>query len=463
MKQSIRLFSLLAISANLLDSVRNSSTLLNPQTNTESEDLQTQTPKTKSEHYDPRLAEIDFFLEEQNTKSRKLSSSDFDHQKKIVDHFGISGSASEIQDQPKSLNQKRILSTINKTWGTASDWPSNKIPDGNEEEVIIEQSWNMTLDISTAIIKHLKIYGTLRFDSNVDDLTLNAKIIEIMQGGRLLIGDLGVKYSRKAKIILHGVKTDKKISIGPELKSVNKAIINSGLFVINSSYLPSNFLLEESARVSSTTLKINNTTGLRVGSRIVLPSSSTKAEEYEEVTIDAINENTISIDRKLSFYHHRNQIKETKYGKVSMHGMIMNLTRNVVIEGSKEAVQDNEESWGCVIINIGFGNQMENMDWKQRNINFNGVEISNCGQHSENLAAMNILNNKKYNDNLNIIKNCSIHNSYSHAIDIIRANSFKLEMNNLFMSKKKAIHVEDSKEIELKGNYIINVKPTKKK
>ena len=54
---------------------------------------------------------------------------------------------------------------------------TNKVPDGSEDVVTIERGTKMMLNVSTAIIKHLKIYGFLKFDDSIDDLVLNAKII----------------------------------------------------------------------------------------------------------------------------------------------------------------------------------------------------------------------------------------------------------------------------------------------
>ena len=47
--------------------------------------------------------------------------------------------------------------------------------------MVIEKNIVMILNTSTAVIKHLRIYGTLEFDEQVDDLSLNAKVIEIIE------------------------------------------------------------------------------------------------------------------------------------------------------------------------------------------------------------------------------------------------------------------------------------------
>ena len=107
--------------------------------------------------------------------------------------------------------------------------------------------------MNTPIIKHLRIEGTLIFDETIDDLVLNAMIIEITETGELIIGRPDSPYQNKAKIVLHGNTDDPKVSIGPGHRSVKKAIINHGLLQIygDDKRLSPNSSLKEIANIGS--------------------------------------------------------------------------------------------------------------------------------------------------------------------------------------------------------------------
>ena len=353
----------------------------------------------------------------------------------------------EIREKLNHLlpDGRRLSAT--KYWNNPSDWGSlNKVPDGSEDVVTIEKDTLMMLNVNTAIIKHLKIYGTLKFDESVDNLVLNAKIIEIIEGGELRFGD-GTTSSdyntNKAKILLHGKKEDPKVNIGNGRLTINKGIINKGTFLIHACKKKYNYAnLGDSVPPLSSNIQKNIASYFgNKGDELVLYASSTKAEEREKVSIKSISGTSIFLNEKTSFYHHKNEGIQIQGKSLNKIQRVYNLTRNMKIEGS--------EDWGCVILNLAKINSSFYLD---------GVEIKYCGRLSEDLAAVNHLNEEGFKNSFEI-RNSSFIDLDGHAIYINSKNSASfIRYNNFFSVIEKGINVKKSSYIWIEYNEIIGVR-----
>ena len=355
------------------------------------------------------------------------------------------------------LSQARILTTTNKTWDVSADWSPNSVPDGNESEVVIESDWNMKLNTNTAVIQHLKIFGRLYFDDSVSNLTLNAKIIEIMEGGELSIGTANQKYSQNAKIILHGLQNDSPVTVGGNIGPVNNAIINKGKFFIYAEHNRSNkeYLASPiSPSVSSINI-FSSSSNWQNGDHIVISSSTKISEGYDSKIIQGISGVDITLDSLTGYYH--NSVPDfltfqTLQGKIIMYGETINLTRNFVIQAK------DGSSWGCTIINPGFTSTDDNTTWIQGEIVLDGVQIKNCGQGSDLSPAILIKDNIEKNSVENKITNSAFTNLLGSAIDISNSVKFEVSKSNFFDSMDFAINLTQSLKITIDKNNIIGVR-----
>ena len=347
------------------------------------------------------------------------------------------------------MKSKRVLTPTNKTWSNFSDWPTQKVPDGTGEEVIIEESDEMTLDQTTQVTNHLKISGTLIFKENVDGLTLNAKIIEIMPTGKLIIGkDYNNRYSGSAKIVLHGDPNDPEVSVGPQLGRASKCIINRGEIQIYGPKKNEGLYLYDSAKKDSSHLRVG-TSWLSPGDRLVVPSSSSKTEEYDVVTVNTVHGDCVTTKEKLSFFHH----ESSSTAQPSKPVRLLNLTRSFVIEGT------GKPDFGCVIVNPVYEDPNDSSNWIQGSLTLVDVEIKKCGQHSLGLAAVNAISPALSSTNTTYfyLKNCSIHSSSGNAINIKNIGSASVSHTSIFDSVEKAINVENSRNVGIQNNSILNV------
>ena len=98
-------------------------------------------------------------------------------------------------------------------WSDPESWPSGELPvEGDEVE--IESSWNMVLDIDTPILAKLTINGRLSFLNDPEDpknITLHAEKIYV-RAGELLVGSEEEPFAGNAEIRLYGGVNDEAIA-----------------------------------------------------------------------------------------------------------------------------------------------------------------------------------------------------------------------------------------------------------
>ena len=251
---------------------------------------------------------------------------------------------------------------------------------------------------------------------------------------------------------MHGDENDKKVNIGPGFGEVTKAIINKGELKIYGIIKIVRAYLSSSVNNTSSILNLDNTPAWEKGDKLVIASSSSKAKEYEMVTIDSISLNTVTIKEKLFFFH---QSKKMFANFLYFKGEVINLTRNVIIEGKGDG------PLGCVIINPIFKDPDNPSNLIHGEMDLQNVEIRKCGQYSENLAAVNIISSDpSYSpSSTRKIQYSSIHSLYGKGVYFKNINSSDFSYNNIFDSVEKAVYVEESTNINILKNSIIKVRP----
>jgi len=128
-----------------------------------------------------------------------------------------------IKDVEKQESEAKV-----RYWSKAASWAPKGIPKAGEN-ILIEPSWNMELDIEgeTPIFKHIEIQGILRF-SNSKPITLNTHTI-FVNGGKFGIGTKEKPYLQNGGVTLHGGKNDEAIALQDRsLEAGSKIIANIG-------------------------------------------------------------------------------------------------------------------------------------------------------------------------------------------------------------------------------------------
>lgn len=109
-------------------------------------------------------------------------------------------------------------------WSSPLSW-GYKSPPGKGEPVLILKGQTILLDEDTPVLSILIIRGRLIFDEK--DLTLNAKKILVVDGGKLQVGTASKPFQHKAKIVLHGHLHNKRLPIfGTKVLAVREGTLD---------------------------------------------------------------------------------------------------------------------------------------------------------------------------------------------------------------------------------------------
>ena len=368
----------------------------------------------------------------------------------------------EVNDVEVEVNKRR-------DWDKAEDWNIEASGDKEAvvgkvplegEEVTIEMGWNMFLNVKTAKLKHLIVKGRLTFDPAVADLELHTFILEIRDGGEVLIGSETNPHVKKATIFLYGDKNSKYLVLSPGIAPVNKAIVNKGklhLFGLPPRVAWSRLKVKASKDAQHIFLiDQNNVTDWAVGDKLVVASSTTKAEEFEYVEIAELvaNSSEVKLTTKLKYLHYGSDDPlDTAHGKIDMRAEVGNLTRNVKI------VSVEGDYWGCTIVTPNILDESGNSrnQLVQGNIKFDGVEIKDCGQRDTKKAAID-MNFVKDTAGSNFIKNSSFHSGQGWALNLYATKGFDFINNVVYNPRKYAVFIQDSQDVNIINNLLVGIK-----
>lgn len=362
----------------------------------------------------------------------------------------------QSQQEERSDQTHRILQNIKSgAWSDPESWKDNRVPNAKDTIVVIPQDQQIILNSSTPVIQHLRIYGELTFDDTLDNLTLNAKIIEIMPTGKLTIGSESMAYSNKAQIVLHGSEDDPFFFNDPDIGTVRAAIINRGQLEIYGKENDNDFELQGNANKGDTQIKLRYYTNpkLEKGNQLILSSAFSGDTKIETVSIRSIQSNQIILKEPLKNYHFsRNWLQE----KLSLLEISSELPRTRVFRKDRNiSISGSINGLGCTIINAGsFTNKLYATKMVIKN-----VKITNCGQLRFGNPALRVSNVEE--SEVNIKDNIFLDLSGSGIKVENVQNNEKIDIrSNLFFDvTDSAIEIKNCKDMEIKYNYVLLVKP----
>ena len=382
-----------------------------------------------------------------------------------VENTVVYCTGSNCNEEPESSG---IISDTITYWSDASLWPEGRLPTGDDQEVIIEETWNMHYDMNQAKydelgltppnLQHLKIKGRLTMDPT-KDVTLNVYNVEIFNGGELIAGSEDTPHTKKATINFMGSKSLPYMNVSADIEPVNKAILNRGLmhmYGVAPNVTWSH--LTAKALVGDTKITVAGTSlGWKAGDELVIASSSSKAQEMEKVTISGVRQvggnSEIEIDESIQFLHYGAAAKtSTPKGEIDMRAEVGNLTRNVKI------VSDLTGDWGCTIMTPSWTDLEADALPKQGNLKLVGIEIQNCGQRDSRKAAVN-LRWVKQNKGSHMIHKCSFNNGQGWGINLDRAEAVTVSNNVLYNTRRFGMYLGKAmKGIQVNQNLLVGIK-----
>ena len=353
-----------------------------------------------------------------------------------------------------------VIETTQRMWSEVASWSTtNALPTADDAEVIIEETWNMVMDISPPDLKHLRIKGRLTFKDDVDELKLRAYNIQIHYGGELIIGAQDRPHTNKATIELLGDKASPYMNVTTDIAPINKAIFNKGKLHIHGKPMVKTWSRLGGKVVKGDSFFYVYEKGLdwNVGDELVVAASSQSHLEREKVVIKQIIEGStnteIKIEGTFEYNHYGGtQKNQTSKGEIDVRAEVGNLTRNVKI------VSDLTDKWGCTVLTPQFTPLESNASPLQGNLVLDGVEIQNCGQRDTRKAAID-LNWVKQIYGTHSVKNCSFNNGQGWAINIEKAEGIEISNNVIYDARRYGIYMgELVKGVKILNNLIIGIK-----
>lgn len=288
--------------------------------------------------------------------------------------------------------------TTTARWSDPASWGTNTIPEAGQN-VLIPAGTSMLLDVDTAALGTLAIEGDLVFEDE-QDVSITATDVEIRDGGLLQIGSSGDPFEHRATVTLTGARGLHLAR--PEDNGLDNDGVARGLRVRDGGSLVlvgatpnrTKTKLNAHAQAGATTFTLANPVSWRAGDRVAVSMTDFwLVGETEVLTLATDTDGATSMSTTSgldTFRWGRLQypIDEAVNGSavslsqgtftpatpetmtvIDERAEVVNLSRNIVIQGADDADWQNE-GFGVHVMVMGL----------QSTAQLDGVEFRRCGQ-----------------------------------------------------------------------------------
>ena len=324
-----------------------------------------------------------------------------------------------------------------RTWSNPNDWPTGSIP-ALGEDVVINSTWRMHLDISPPNLGNVYVYGELTFDDDIDlNFTANNILIQGLNA-HLIIGTPESRFTHKAVITLNGNRFSEEIILSRSMNLGSKALGifgNASLYGILHGH--SWLRLLETVVEGSTEIQLDEIPlDWKAGDVIVIAPTGYDADNTETATIDSISGHTITLVSPLNNKHvvqpllsseaiiHQNNVDWKNPGVLAPEVGL--LSRNIIIQGGEDAERSlGKYHFGCRIFS---GEFFTSIGSYPGHFELDSVEIRNCGQ-----GGFFTSRDPRYS--------IAIHHGYNTAIGIHVTNGIRIQDNVIYRTVDSGIRV----------------------
>ena len=313
-------------------------------------------------------------------------------------------------------------------WSNPSTWPAGVVP-ADGDLVTIPAGQSVLLDVSPPALAGIEIDGTLIFDEQ--DLRLETEWILVH--GKLEIGTAASPHRSIAEIVL----TDN--SPGEDIHGMGDKVLGvmSGSLELHGQLRgPDWTRLMRTASAGDTELTLESPVNWQPGDRLVLASTDFDPQQAEEITVESVTRNVVTVDAPLNYMHWG---EDQMYGDrvLSERAEVGLLSRNIVIHGDDASNED------------GFGGHVMVMGGTAR---IDGVEFAAMGQAGQ-LARYPIHFHLLGDRPDAYVRNSSIHHSFNRCVTVHGTNDVLIEQNVAYSTFGHCFFMEDGAET---GNRFIS-------
>lgn len=338
-------------------------------------------------------------------------------------------------------------------WSNPATW-NGSVP-GEGDVAAITEDMHVVLDESTPDLEAVRVHGgTLEFARR--DLELTAGNIRVMNGGEFRVGTEEDPFTHEAVITLTGTRKDLP---GHEHCGVKGLCAHGAKLALHGATGETWTQLADGATAEpgDTSITVEERVGWEAGDEIVLASTDYDPGLTEKRTVTGVDGNTISFDEPLDYMHYSNR-KEFGGEVLDQRAEVLNLDRNIVIQGDK---QSGESNFGghVMAMNEHHDEQMERVEsgeeyvdvWPEYDNNeslmpeVSGVEFKRMGQAGI-LARYPFHWHLYGNASGSYIEDSSIHNSYQRCVTVHGTQGARVEGNVAFNTTGHCYFLEDGAE-----------------
>ena len=190
-------------------------------------------------------------------------------------------------------------------WSSIWTWGGLGVPlEG--EFIVIETGQEIVLDVTTPKLAFLLLNGgTLKFERDANDLTLNSEYILLLNDGKLEVGTEDEPYLNQANIMLHGhVRCIELPVFGCKVLAARKGTIDLHGKPVNNTWTHLSVTAEAGATEVFTVLDVSD---WEVGDEIIIPSTGDRhsLQQNEKRRIAAIGADgySLTLDQPLGYKH----------------------------------------------------------------------------------------------------------------------------------------------------------------
>jgi len=339
-------------------------------------------------------------------------------------------------------------------WSDPATWDGEKPQAGDAVE--ITGGVDVVLDESPPALAGIHVDGgSLTFARQ--DLDLTAGYVVLAHGGRLQIGTEQEPFEQAATITLTGSRADLGTTAVPSALEAAatpgehcgvKTICSLGgeLSIHGAVDGPTWTQLDATAAAGDSSITLAESVDWDVGDEIALTSTSLDPSDVDRRTVAAVDGTTVELDEPLDHTHYGDLQSFGPGGeyKVDERGEVLNLSRNVVIQGD-EASDDENFGGNVMAMNEHHEEQLQRANdgeaWPDIWADYendpdllprlSGVELRRIGQ--EGILGRYPFHWHRYGEaDGSYIRDCAIHDSYQRGVTVHGTQNATLRDNVAF-------------------------------
>jgi len=328
-----------------------------------------------------------------------------------------------------------VKNDTTKRWCTPTDWTNNGLEVPNQGDFpVIESSWTMLLDCTTARVKIVMIYGTLIWEES-GSYTFNAEAIWVL--GRFLVGNSTVPFgsttSYTATIQFNEGITAASLTF--PVIDLNKAVLVTGLFAVYAKRptIYRTYLTQEATKDVDSVLAVFDDVDWATGDEIFVESTlGTGKSEIHQIKSAPYTDSSIHyipIVSKVSSTHWGAANALTYPRTASTVANVDYRARVALLSRKFTITAETKDNWGCRV----YVTQYNGATFQARGTAIlDSIELKYCGQANATVGAIEFQQLIKTSGaTRSEFKNSVVRDSYSWLMIATSSNLVTVD-NNFF-------------------------------